>query len=563
MHSPSPFQLLPRHVVRLVVSHVAGSSRLVFTGLTPDSCSYRTLLKPLLWVCHNFRDATLPLYCRSFKFEIVDIQDKTHETLDLTNPCGVCNPSCRYLGYPTHDMTRDLEIVLDEIDVYLGKALEFLSRAFQDGCAFPIVHTITFLFAGNMIRRRNITSSQEAEANISAFVRMIKQIAPRVGEIRVRRSRSGCGPGINPQFGNFISQLYQLVSRVEYDLTYFSRSPVVLPLARIRDLVHIRYTVGEYGSQAIELARQNAMTLQSFVLAYQHHLADISRIIRDASGSYVTYPCLRKLKLCGSPGYKPRPVSDGVVPFPSLRHLCLFGHNPFDDDTLFRGNAATLETLDMLLDSKTVGMLRSHKVFTPVSHPRLQFVNTNFCGDLPEDQYDSTVDCLQFALSVGLKAAVRHFYGRFGDTNLLAALPLFSDNPYIQVLMLPISQLKLCDVITLIKSLPLLAELTTGPPYLGPIPINITVKELPAYVVSKHYPMGKRFRCWHFRKSTREPITYVVKCVLLLALACPSFTFAVADRNDREEFMEQMEIDIASDTFKPYASRLGSLLFSG
>ncbi|KAJ2400634.1 hypothetical protein GGF41_007880, partial [Coemansia sp. RSA 2531] len=93
--------------------------------------------------------------------------------------------------------------------------------------------------------------------------------------------------------------------------------------------------------------------------------------------------------------------------------------------------------------------------------------------------------------------------------------------------------------------------LTTGPPYLGPTPINITEKELPAYVVSKHYPTGKRFRCWRFRKSTREPITNVVKCVLLLALACPNFTFAVADRSDREEFMKQMEIAISSDIFKP------------
>ncbi|KAJ2012255.1 hypothetical protein GGI14_005884, partial [Coemansia sp. S680] len=145
------------------------------------------------------------------------------------------------------------------------------------------------------------------------------------------------------------------------------------------------------------------MTLQYFVLAYQGHLVDISRIIRDANGSYVSYPRLYKLKLCGSPGgNKPRPVSVGVVPFPSLRHLCLFGHNPFDDDTLFRGNAATLETLDMQVDSKTVSMLRRLVVFTPVSHPRLKFVKANFCGDLPGDQYDFTIDSLQLALRVGL-----------------------------------------------------------------------------------------------------------------------------------------------------------------
>ncbi|KAJ2071209.1 hypothetical protein GGH13_003506 [Coemansia sp. S155-1] len=172
------------------------------------------------------------------------------------------------------------------------------------------------------------------------------------------------------------------------------------------------------------------MTLQSFVLVYQRHLVDISRIIRDANGSYGLYPRLYKPKLCGSPGSnKPRPVSVGVVPFPSLRHLCLLGHNPFDDDTIFRGNAATLETLDIQLDSIAVAMLRSLVVLTPVSHPRLKFVKTNFCGDLPGDQCDSTIDCLQLALSVGSKAAVRHIYGRFGVVNLLPALPLFSEDP--------------------------------------------------------------------------------------------------------------------------------------
>ncbi|KAJ2241617.1 hypothetical protein GGI13_007268 [Coemansia sp. RSA 455] len=318
-----------------------------------------------------------------------------------------------------------------------------------------------------MIRPRNIKSSQEVETNIGAFVRMIKQIAPRVGEIRVRRSHSKCGPGLDHQLGNFISQLYQMVSRVEYDLPYFSRLPVVLPLARICSLVHIRYTVGEYGSQTIELAWQNAMTLQSFVLVYQRHLVDISRIIRDANGSYVSYPRLYKLKLCGSPGdNKPRSVSVGVVPFPSLRHLFLFGHNPFDDDALFRCNAATLETLDMQVDSKTVSMLRRLVVLTPVSHPRLKFVNTNFCGDLPGDQYDASVDFLQLALSVGPKA-VRHIYGRFGDAKLLSAPPLFIDNICNQVLILPILEFKLCDVIALVKSLPLLSELTTAIPMLA------------------------------------------------------------------------------------------------
>ncbi|KAJ2400423.1 hypothetical protein GGF41_007931, partial [Coemansia sp. RSA 2531] len=69
--------------------------------------------------------------------DIADIQGNAHETLNLNNPCGICNPSCQYLGYPAHNIAKDMEIDLDEIDVYLGNALEFLSLAFQDSCAFP------------------------------------------------------------------------------------------------------------------------------------------------------------------------------------------------------------------------------------------------------------------------------------------------------------------------------------------------------------------------------------------------------------------------------------------
>ncbi|KAJ2055108.1 hypothetical protein GGI17_006740 [Coemansia sp. S146] len=49
------FQILPYHVVKLIVDHVAGSSRLQFDGVTTNSDEYRILQVPLLWVCHNFR----------------------------------------------------------------------------------------------------------------------------------------------------------------------------------------------------------------------------------------------------------------------------------------------------------------------------------------------------------------------------------------------------------------------------------------------------------------------------------------------------------------------------
>ncbi|KAJ2469307.1 hypothetical protein GGI03_000452 [Coemansia sp. RSA 2337] len=62
MLSSTPFQFLPPHVVRLIVNHIVGSSRQAFAGFEPNSNEWSTLLKPLLWICHNFRAVQLFIF---------------------------------------------------------------------------------------------------------------------------------------------------------------------------------------------------------------------------------------------------------------------------------------------------------------------------------------------------------------------------------------------------------------------------------------------------------------------------------------------------------------------
>ncbi|KAJ2398058.1 hypothetical protein GGF41_008370, partial [Coemansia sp. RSA 2531] len=52
-----------------------------------------------------------------------------------------------------------------------------------------------------------------------------------------------------------------------------------------------------------------------------------------------------------------------------------------------------------------------------------------------------------------------------------------------------------------------------------------------------------------------------VMCVLLVALACPNFDYAVTPPNMRKGFMKQMEESIVSDPFKKYEPRLRCLIF--
>ncbi|KAJ2768437.1 hypothetical protein GGI18_005595, partial [Coemansia linderi] len=74
----SPLQLLPLHVVKLIVDHVVGSSRLVYDGVHANSRQYRELLKPLLLVSHNFREIALRYYWKTFE---VNLTDKTLDEL--------------------------------------------------------------------------------------------------------------------------------------------------------------------------------------------------------------------------------------------------------------------------------------------------------------------------------------------------------------------------------------------------------------------------------------------------------------------------------------------------
>ncbi|KAJ2741355.1 hypothetical protein GGI20_005250, partial [Coemansia sp. BCRC 34301] len=84
---------------------------------------------------------------------------------------------------------------------------------------------------------------------------------------------------------------------------------------------------------------------------------------------------------------------------------------PFGDDVLFRGNAATLERLALILDAKAVTMLREHKVFTPTSHPRLGVVDISFDDNFAPDVFATAAECMQFVLDIGPTAPVRGLEG--------------------------------------------------------------------------------------------------------------------------------------------------------
>ncbi|KAJ2877347.1 hypothetical protein H4R27_006250 [Coemansia aciculifera] len=264
MSSSSPFQTLPPRIVQLIVDHVMGSNRQVFAFIEPNSDVWNTLLKPLLWTCHNFRAVAYPLYCSYFKLVLSDPQNCRYTTE------GTVTPSCYFgyrlnnnLGYPTHHLASTLEIEIDEVSIYSGDALKMLSRAPYNGCAFPLVSKIDFL----IVTDRTLREGKKAKKNVVAFVQRVKEMAPNVKDIRVlpkdydtRRYYS------SSIYSSLVSQLFQLASRIQYCEDRYLLLKVNIELDRIDNLVHIKYTAGSDDRSVIKLARQNSTTLESLII---------------------------------------------------------------------------------------------------------------------------------------------------------------------------------------------------------------------------------------------------------------------------------------------------------
>ncbi|KAJ1905369.1 hypothetical protein GGI09_002179 [Coemansia sp. S100] len=468
-----------------------------------------------------------------------------------------------YLGHPTHHLVRELDIQLDEEDIYSGTALKMMSRAPYDGCAFPMVFRIVFVvYLGDNIRAK----PSVAAANISALVKRIKQAAPRAQAFQLNPNTcKAIDHSTSDLFDDLATQLFRLVGQIE--LCPFSGHSDLreLQLQGVYKLVRIKHTTGHSIGTFTRLARQSASTLESldiFILETNGAIC----IIQDSDGTCAIYPRLTTLCLDGDSDDSDilPPGSKDVVPFPSLRRLMSRFKYPLGDDTFLRGNSATLEYLSMPLTRSTVAMLQKHSIFTPQSHPRLRHVNIECHYDLVPDSFATNTKALQFILGIGTKAPTRLTNLPVTGAELIGVIPSLNNLTSVQVLSLNWTTLDLWQAIALLKTLPLLSDLRTLPPVIGPLPADVALDDLPAHVVSTFAPMGTKFRLWHlFDPDDRNTMDDSLSCVLLLALVCPNFFRITANFIGYNQSLEMIEEAITSDMFKPYASRLQHIQLHG
>ncbi|KAJ2880372.1 hypothetical protein H4R27_004759 [Coemansia aciculifera] len=342
----SPFKILSFHIIELILDYVALSSRMRFDGVSEDSEEYVKLLIPLT-ACSSFISPVFARLYRIYEMQLISGSDKYQ-----TTPSWL-QTRLRDAGLSAHLYAKELDISVGVLDVCSGAAVDVLACEPYINCTFPKVRSIKFTSMPPSAlewRSYSTTTSPDTESIISAFVQRVKQIAPMTKKITIS---IGFRPFVEAQFpvqlfSRIVAQLSQHVAHIDYELY---AKPVIIDqqLTELCSLVFSSTGFNDSGEQIFQLARRNASTLQVLDI-FLATMIDVAGLIQNSDGSYVQYPCLHTLELCDSRdvGEKPRLVFPGAVPFPSLRHLNMEFVNPFGDDTAFRGNAATLESLNIL-----------------------------------------------------------------------------------------------------------------------------------------------------------------------------------------------------------------------
>ncbi|KAJ2860174.1 hypothetical protein GGH94_005674 [Coemansia aciculifera] len=447
---------------------------------------------------------------------------------------------------------------MDAWEAYSGEALKILSVPPYDGVTFPRVGKLSVVL--HYSRRRegfnggNDGFPDDTLYNVREFVGRVAEMAPAIGEVYIdmRDETTDRDPKGVYYFEVLFSGLFEIGEMKVLNDPSGEMSPHIR-LDYIEDLVRLTSYVDYLNVQILQLTRRSAQTLQCLDIR-SYRGSDITGLITDPDGGeYAEYPRLHTLEMRLNQKHKAfrRMVFNGAMPFPSLQRLCIESLYPFDDDVFFRGNAATLEYLTLSLCKGAVAILAKHNVFTPTSHPRLQYVNIARLSQYASNKFTSAAAYLEFVMNIAPGASVRQITNeRSYSEDITPALSVFGNYASIQVLSLAYTELSLWGIISLIKSLPLLSDLTTRTPSLGELPLGMSTSDLPEYVRTNYAPMGKRFRCWHTLYCYKDDVAEIATVVLLLALACPNFDYAsVDDYSTMKPLMEAMEEKIAKPEF--------------
>ncbi|KAJ2113146.1 hypothetical protein IW146_004085 [Coemansia sp. RSA 922] len=374
------------------------------------------------------------------------------------------------------------------------------------------------------------------------------------------------GNKLSAALGYLIQQL--LCGSTKSSICYSSYVDDTAKYSGLTSLTHIDYEVIGYSKKHMQIIHQNALSLQELSIDYKG-LGQIFKLVADNSGTLITYPRLRCLKLSSVDGLAPSsyPVFEDHMPFPRLIHVDLMVDYPFGDDTLFRGNANSLESLRMVADGRVERLLKKYDVFSGNKYKWLKSVRF----ENPFKSYVTGINMSSKAFMEILSQfpSLEKFEasGLSEMPTLLTQLPFLPNLRLIRVLDLGTVPLSLSNLITLLQTMTRLCVLScSGSLSIGGGPNAELGPDLDA-LREEHYPFARQLKVlslWKYGGGdfTDLGINNLTYFLASFAVICPSFYPTPMDPKLAVRFNKSLRLLIDDNMFAKYSKDLRRLLIA-
>ncbi|KAJ2784529.1 hypothetical protein H4R18_001069 [Coemansia javaensis] len=572
MRAQARFAALPVPVIAAVLQHL---QRPAAPGAYAGDAGFSMSgALELLHVCSRWRAVLMGLLCSEYTMRISSSARGAQGEfgawpLDLPQPDRTHFP-----------LVRRLTIEVDYSAIFDGSAVRLIARAWGPREEFPSVGDLRLDIQHSHDDRSVLM--HDYSANASRFVRRVREMAPGVQCVSIKYAAYASvlemptDHSLNALLSDVCRGSQHASFAVAYnDFPHVYRPAIAHPLARIDCGWDERY------EQMLPLLHKSAAALLDLRIMCSGVSRDRLHRLFVWSEKYILYPNLQTLTIKGSANWERAEISPlpRVAFLPQLRRLHLGTVCPFTDDTLFRGNELTLESLFVTTDFGFINMAERYRLFAWGSHARLKHITAvplkHYVMDRADvnevkkaEAYDNhlAASTAQFVHRVSPLIRAADVRDAVAGAKLVCAVVQSTQMAALQSLSVTHTSLTLMDIVPLLEALPRLSVLRSMCGGIGGSHAGMSFSQLVDSMHRTHYPLSKVFRRWEITHSYTPPVdrdreaSDLVACTLLVSVMCPSFWRPQISRMHSKRYNAIVQRVIAHNRGGRFANNMRRLL---
>ncbi|KAJ1801713.1 hypothetical protein LPJ59_000004 [Coemansia sp. RSA 2399] len=448
------------------------------------------------------------------------------------------------------------------------KTLSAFYTAWPDNLVFPAARFLSVHLRGNVIRTETADDNGENEMldwiaqRIPTSIPMLQRASIVYDLVRMYRRESSGMVVAELKMDNLFPAVFQRVKSLEFRATPIRLDSKCVFMQNCSGFTNLQFSCQGNVGLFHRILEISAPILEALDIV-NFRCEDLRSLFYHDEGQPMTYPKLQKLKFHFITFVEDQDIislDETIVPFPALTHLSWPTAYTFADDTVFRGNSATLEYLNITLDTNLVNVLDKYKVFSSGKYSKLRHISVANSSSI-QVELMGFASFVSYAISL-ISPATKSFklvdYNPRQPLTDLIPTSIFAEN--IQVLDLSATKLVLLDMLDLIKLLPNMTDFTCIPGGIGSEMGKKRGSPLQG-LEAEYYPLSHRLRCWVVSHTNSIPLRSIALSSLALAILCSNFTFAALPHEKRKLYNFELHKITTGGGYDKYTEKIKRLCY--